>query len=759
MRIAYSKKGIFLCGAALMVGWATDSVAAPDPVSATSAEQAPPADDQIADIVVTAQRRSESLQKVPIAISQFSGESLQRLSVVSAIDLQRVTPGFNFQSESGSAQLSIRGVGTGFSGQGLEQSVALYLDGAYVASQMGAVTPLVDVRQVQVLKGPQGALYGRNATGGAVLIDTNDPDTDALSGYGRLGYGNYNWYRAEAVVNVPLSDVIAVRFAGQFQDRDSFFHNERTNTDLYGQRSYYGRGKILIQPSDDFEIVAGAEYYHDRQEAPHINIAEGSLCSYCTALGIGRPSGFYRTYENTTEELEQLLGSRAYLTGNTRGEVNTRVFNANLRITYDVGALTVRSVTSYRHAKQDGPNNDQDGGPNPLLFTLSQISNKAFNEDIQVSSNFDGTINFTAGFNYEHDRNRYPLGLAGSVFGPLVTITDSRDRTNSYSVFGELYYRFLDGFTLTAGARFTKDKRYHEFTNNADAALVFGETFAAQRADYDSFTPRVVIAYDAGDSNYYVSFNKGIKAGGFNSPSYNTADPVSPEKITAYEVGAKYQLLDRRLRLNLAAFHYDWSNLQVAVIDSANGGLAQQNAAAATADGAEFALDMSLARGLSLSLAGMYLNSQYKDFPAASVFVPAASITPGATGQVQASEDLRGFATPNAPKLSGSGTLNYTFDVGSTGWTADATGVLSYKSKYDQQPGAGGSARLIRQKGHAIANARVAVNSPDDRLTFEIWADNITKTRYYSNRVATVDGAYGTPGAPRTFGFRVTGRY
>ncbi len=704
------------------------------------------------EIVVTAQRRAQSQQDVPIAITQFSGENLEQLSVDSAVGLQRLAPGFNFQSESGSSQLTIRGVGTGYSGQGLEQSVALYYNGSYIASQIGAVVPLIDIAQIQVLNGPQGALYGRNATGGAVLIDTNDPDTGGFGGYAKVGYGNFDRLRAEGVLNVPLGKVAAARFVGQYDRRDSFVHNERLDRDLYGQRSYYGRGEVLFEPSSAFKMVAGVEYYNDRREAPHINIAPDPICSYCDALGIGLPSGFYKTYSNDfVSEIAPFVGARRReITGDTSGEVFTRVLAFNNRATLELGALTLQSVTGYRQVKADGPNNDQDAGPNPLLFTASIIRNKAFNQEFQLSSDFDGDTNFIVGTNYEHDRNRYKLGLFGALFGPLIVVTDSRDQTKSFSVFGEVYQKFLTDFTLTVGGRYTKDKRRHAFTNNPDAVLVFGETGAVQRASYNSFTPRVVLAYDAGNANYYASFNRGVKAGGFNSPSYNSAPPVDPEKITAYEIGAKYVLLDRRLRLNIAAFHYDWSNLQVAVIDSASGGLAQENAAAAKADGAEISINASVGSAWTISANGLYLDSRYASFPSASVFEPNYLTTPGATGQTQGSADLRGFATPNAPKLSGTLTVNYNAEVTPGGWVADVTGSVSYKSKFDQQPGAGGSARLIRQDPFALANLRFALTDPSGLTTVAVDVQNLTKAKFYSNRVATVDGAYGIPGAPRT---------
>jgi iron complex outermembrane receptor protein len=712
----------------------------------------------IQEILVTAQRKAESEQKVPISISEFSGADLTKLSITTTDQLQQVTPGFNFQSESGATQLTIRGVGTGYSGSGLEGSVALYVDGSYISSQIGATDTLLDIKQIQVLKGPQGALYGRNATGGTVLIDTNDPSTSEFSGNVKVGYGNLSWVRTDSVVNLPVNDTLAFRFAGQFNRRDGYVENVLDDNDVYGQNDYTFRGKVLFAPIDGLTIVGKLEYGRDTFGQPRSNIASGTVCSYCIPLGIPTPPGFYTTNETPPGTELAYLGKTASLL--TDGNDRQRVLDAGLNISYDFGNLKLKSVTGLRRVRQFGLMDDQDAGPLPSLFVFSLNSHyDSINEDIQLGSAFSGPVNFTVGTNYQHDGNDFTNGLAGTDFGPLQTITDSRDRTKSYSVFGEVYYQFLSPFTLTVGGRYTDDQRWHAFTNNADAVVVFGQTSAVQTVSYNSFTPRVVLSYDAGIANYYASYNEGFKAGGFNSPSYDAAPPVKPEKIKAYELGAKYSLLDKRIRLDLAVFHYDWSNLQVAIINSADGGLLQQNAASAKADGFESSVNFAVTRALSFSLSGLYLNSRYSSFPDASVFVPSSLITPGTYGQVSAAENVSGDPTPNAPKLSGTAGTSYRFNLSGTGWTADLNASVSYKDHYDMQPGAGGPADLVRQHAYQTTSANIVFENAKDDFEFTLWVDNATQTHYYTNIVATVDGAYGTQALPRTYGFSINQKF
>ncbi|MFA7440213.1 MAG: TonB-dependent receptor [Sphingomonadaceae bacterium] len=724
-------------------------------------QDAPAAGGRGGEIVVTAQRRAQSLQDVPISMSQFSEDKLEQMSIRDASDLQFVSAGLSFQHESGASQIVLRGVGTGYSGPGLEGSVAIYLDGAYVSQQIGAAEDMLDIRQVQVLKGPQGALYGRNATGGAVLIDTNDPEIGALSGHVKAGFGNLDWMQTEAVLNLPLSDIAAVRFAGAWQDRDGYVYNVRSDTNINPYESYTFRSKLLIEPTDDLRIVLKAEHTkRDYGNTLRKEIATGPLCYYCNVAGVSPTERFYDTNQSSSaEQLASLPARQTFLRGD--GDLENRVLTLGLQVDYSFGDMNLRSTTSYRRIRQRVLN-DGDGAPVIGLFSFYGYDDgdyQALNEDLQISSDFGGAFDFIAGVQYQQDRNRFPLGLAGLDLGGLIPIADSRDRVKAYSGFAEIYYRFLDGFTLTLGGRYTHDKRVHLFSNNADGALAFGETSGRSSVKYDSFTPRAVLAYDAGNANYYISYNKGVKAGGFNSPGFNSTEPVRPEKIDAYEAGMKFVLLDRRLRLNLSAFHYDWKNLQVGFIDAGGGGIVQQNAAAAKNDGVEASIDWNVTDAFTINLNGLYQNARFTSFPNAAVFIPVHLNTPGGFGQVAGAEDIRGFRTPHAPKFSGNLGFNYYVVLGATGWGADVSANVAYKGRYDMAPGAGGPARLAREGDYAIANARLAFTGPDEQTTIALWADNITKTKYYNNIVVSTYGAYAEQALPRTYGISITQKF
>lgn len=549
--------------------------------------------------------------------------------------------------------------------------------------------------------------------------------------------------------------------AGSYQQRDGYVFNESTGKKIGDYDAYTVRGKLLLQPTENLRIVGKLEYSNRNWgENLRREIATGLVCRFCNTDGVSLPTDFYHVNQTSNDvHLGSLGANRGVVRGN--GDLANNILTGTLVTTLDLGDLSLKSVTGYRRVQQRGVN-DADASPINSLFSMHAndgIDYKSINQDLQISSDTKGAFDFSAGLLYQQDHNRFQLGLAGELFGGLVPITDSRDRSKAYSAFAEIYYRFLDGFTLTLGGRYTRDERTHMFFNNADAQLVFVEASGRGTAKFNSFTPRAVLAYDAGNANYYVSFNRGFKAGGFNSPGYNSTTAVQPEKITAYEVGAKYSLFDRRLRLNLAAFHYDWKDLQVGFISAAEGGITQQNAASATNDGFEASVDMSLATGLSLNLTGLYQNSKFSSFPNASVMIPSYMITPGAFGQQSGAENVRGFRTPNAPKLSGSASVNYRFDLGATGWKSDVTGNVSYKGAYDMSAGAGGLARLARDNGYTLANARLAFISPSDATTLELWCDNLTKAKYYFNIVSGVDGAYASQALPRTYGIALTQKF
>ncbi len=715
---------------------------APSTDTAPALQSPPVSTAQLQEIVVTAQRRSENLQNVPISVTAINGAGLERAGIGDTKDLQLAVPGLTFAEDTGTAEISIRGVGTGYSGPGLEGSVALYVDNTYFPTQSGANQALVDVKQIEVLKGPQGTLYGRNATGGAVVVSTQEPIQGRTTGTISAGYGNYNEAFFQGVFNTPLTDTLTFRMAADYERHDGYLHDTFTGKHIDDLKGYLIRPELAWRPIQNFTAIAkyefSSDYSRDNLRSERLS---GADCLGCIlSPGGGPATGFYTTVQSAP--IEQNLVT-AHL--------------GSLRLLYNYGDLALTSTTAYRAVRVDGCA-DQDAEPG----ILEQVCNvdggrrdRSFTEEVGLASSFKGPLNFTSGGSYEFDDNFFGLSIFGSALGGLTPIEYNRDRTKAWAVFGELYYTIVPHLKLTIGGRYDEDDRFHGFHNNADGILIFQETGNQQTASFTNFTPRVVLAYDAGPANFYVSYNKGFKAGGFNSPSSNTAAPVQPETITAYEGGVKSRVLDGRLRANLSIFHYDWSNLQVSYIDPTTGGLNTQNAAAAKNDGAEFSLDATPLSGLTLSVGGVAMHSRYTSFPSAAVYV---FNTAAGAGLVNAPVDAAGDPTPRAPRFSGDTSADYTFKTAG-GWKLDFSGIFKYTTSYQFDADAGGPLQFDRQKSFELLNLNASAQMPDGHFSFSVYMNNVAQTHYADIRNTTAFGGYEVVGDPRTFGFRGTYRF
>ena len=722
---SFAVAGSMMCCATLVLAQATTT---PTPTASS--------DESIGEIIVTAERKSESLQKVPISVAVFDASSLQQASVTTGLELQFMVPGLVWAQDTGAAEISIRGVGTGYSGPGLEGSVAVYVDDSYFVTQDALDQALFDLSQVQVLKGPQGTLYGRNATGGAIVLTTQDPIQGDTSASVSAGYGQYDWQNYQAIVNLPVTPTLALRIGADYDHRNGYIRNLAFGGDLGGYEKYLLRAKAGWEPNSDLKVVAKVEFYRDREpdDVRQQRLA-GSLCVPCVLYpGVVPATGFYTTEQSAPvipATLETVLSS--------------------LRVTYNINNLVFASTTAYRTVTdQSVP--DQDAEPptfESVWPTDGGRKDRSLTQEFRLSSSYSGPLNFTAGGFYENDSNNDTLKLFGDAFGPLTPAFANRDHTSAFSFFGEGYYEIVPALKLTLGARYNEDDKHHSFVNNSDAVLVFGETTNSLQAKFVDWTPRVVLDYDAGIGNYYVSYNRGFKSGGFNSPAGNTQPVINPEVITSYEAGAKFDLADGKVRLNMAAFHYNWSNLQVAFINSSNGGLYQENAAAAKNDGFETSFDTLLTKGLTLNLSGLYMHSRYTSFASAAVYDPSPTV-----GLVQASENLAGFPTTRAPRFSGSARVNYEFPI-SGGSLVDLSALESYTGQYDFNAGAGGPLRFDRQTPVALLNMTAKFTLPGDRLSFTGFVNNATERHYAIVRNTTALGAYEGVGEPRLFGIRV----
>jgi iron complex outermembrane recepter protein len=711
----------------------------------------PPA---VEEVLVTAQRRSERSEKVPISVTAITPETLSNLDVRTIDQVAAITPDLVFDSGFSFAQIYIRGIGVSIGvGVGLESSVSTYLDGVYVPRMVGTIFNLVDVSSVQVLKGPQGTLYGRNSGGGAILINTADP-TDKFSVSGTAQAGRFNHAQVDSVINLPVSDTLAVRVAARHLSDDGFVFNTTTDETLRGLRSDDVRAKVKWTPNENFTSLLQADYHFQSSRYPAVGRqdAVGSLSALCIGCLFGGSASVTDPYQVSSDYAPVDTGQS---------------YAVRLNLQYTLNNLTFQNTVAYRDLSQ-AVSDDIDHTSAPLFATTARYSGKTVSDDFQISSSFGGVFDFLAGGQYIHDSANALNRLFGELVGlPYVGSYVPANTamgyqvvvTKSYAGYGELYIRPIDRTTITLGGRYTKDTRSLESNWNENAVQDLsgnpaGPLTASQSASYNKFTPRAVIAYDFGPVNAYASYTQGFKAGGFNVPAFVPQTvPINPEKVDSYEIGAKFVSADRRTRANAAAFFYNYNDLQVSIIGQNASSQIIKNAATAQGKGIETDLSQKLTDWLTVGVGGSYLDAHYTRYPDAPVY---GTVT-GPTGQIVAlalkTVDLSGTPLVRAPKWSG----NLSFDVATPlgkEWLGHLDGVVHYTSRYLFTPGAGGDLHYDTQSPYALANLSGGIGPSSGSYEVGFYIDNLFNKIYYEQRNVGSTGPEALIAPPRTYGVR-----
>ena len=729
---------------------------AQSPAAAGAATQASNEDaaTQPGEIIVTAQRKSENLQDTPLAVTAVTAETAQSLGLTNVVDIASVTPGASFTTALGFFSPHIRGIGTDFVSVGTEAPVAVYEDGAYLTRTLtvNEILDNFDIGSVQVLRGPQGTLYGRNATGGVIIISSADP-TNKFEGRMRAEYGNLDHQQINGMINLPLGQDLALRATGSYKHDDGFVHNLTTGGKAGGSRVYSMRAKLRWTPGNA-DIILGGQYYNTKSNfGPLATLGRNdSTCYACVlAPGIVRPSvGFYETEGDTQVQ-----------------PIRTKYYGANLNMTFDMGSFSLSSITTYRKQKSLNSSSDQDYTPLPLFeFDVPTSGGESYTQDLQVTSKLDGRFNYLFGLSYLHDKGYFNpsfLGLAfGGSFDPATAPSYSNSATTeSYAAFFEGYYNLTDQLKVTAGGRYTYERRTANGEISAAFAALFGIPGAyslndagAQRA----FTPRFVLAWDNGPTNIYYSFTRGFKAGGFAAPYLVNISSVKPEKIFSHEIGIKQSMLGNRLRLNASAFYFKNKNQQVQTLDLNSGGGLTDNAGAVENYGLEVEAQIVPLEGLNLGFSGAWQHARYRDYRNAALvcFDPAGLSNPRAPGATlyPCSIDLSGTTPAFAPEWTGSFNANYRFAIGD--WTASLSGLAQYRSSINFQPGAGGQLGYDRDKSLFTSNVSGYISPPGEALRLGFYVNNVFDKAYPAFRqTAQPYGMYYNAAKPRTYGLRV----
>ncbi len=664
-------------------------------------------------IIVTAQRRESRYVDVPASISVVSGEQLEDAGVSGTRDLQLLTPGLNISQQGTFVQPTIRGVGTSVTGTGADPNVAVYVDGVYMASQGAALFDFNSVSQIEVLKGPQGTLYGRNATGGAIVVTTKAPSLTENSGSVEIGYGRFKEVRANAFANVVLSDKVALNLSLYNRSNDGYSVNEFNGRDASVTKSRGVRGRLLYEASEDFRIIVSAG---------HVSQADDTAYSYVPINGNSVFPASQAAILGLTEKRRVSLSAQPY------NKLKLTTASINIDWSGDWGSIS--SVSAY--AKTSFPFlTDLDGTEVDLqVFEGDPQTTKTWSQEVIYTSPKIGPVTFTGGLFYLKEKSHTDADI--SSFGNVVFPPDVFAQANAFAAFLEGTLDITDRLHLTAGGRYsTERKKVQTYFGNGGPQVVD----ASER--FSDFTPQASLRYDLSDrSSIYVAYSEGFKSGLFDGGNLGDCPvvgatcpfegtPVEPEKVKSYEAGFKYN--SGGVVASLTGYYTDYKNIQVNALGTNALGVPNQqilyNAAKAEIYGVEAELSMDLSDFFRFSSGAAWTHSEYTDFPQATKWTPIldAMGNPVGGNTLDPDPSATGNELIRTPEFTAfvSGTFTHELPKGSL--RANVTG--SYSDSFFWHVN-----NRLKQPSFVVLNASLSwfVN---DNLKFTVWGENLTDER------------------------------
>lgn len=670
------------------------------------------------EVIVTAQRREQTAQSVPIAITAFTANRLQELGADTTRSLQLFTPGLVIGQVS-SAQVTLRGVSTSNLNLSGDPGVGVYVDDIYIARASGAFQDFFDTERVEVLRGPQGTLFGRNTPGGVIAIHNVEPSNE-LGGYFEATYGSRNRIRVEGAANVPLiDDVLAIRFAGVSENRSGFMVNLFDDSRVDDKELAGFRVSLKYTPSAAFKVLLRAEYLKDE--------GTGSPFKAFTP-GLANNLGGFSPIDQ-----EQAVNIDEPLTKNNRNK------GVSLRIDWNFAEdWTLTSITGVREHTTADTGDLDDTELSTALFNNDSFS-RTWQQEFQITSSAIEDFEWIAGAFLWWEEGDLTLDFPFPVFG-IRPLTVSQIDTSSIAGFAQGSYYLLDKLRFTAGIRWTKDKK--DFQRDFSLIpFIFNDIATSERND-SAWTPRFGIDYFVQeDVMLYFNATRGFKSGGFNAagiqPNY------APEFLWSYEGGLKSSWFDRRLQVNIAGFYYDYNDLQALRIVQV--GSAIDNASSGTVKGVDVEINAIPVEGLSLFFGASYLRAKYSEY-----------ITTNDLTGLPA--DLSGNFFPRSPKFSFSTSADYSFPI-----TADHQivlhGDLQYKDGmfFDQF-----NRDFVAEDSTTVINARVTLEGIDGRWSVAVFGRNLTDAFYAENKFAIAESGgtvLGVVAPPRRWGVEVAFRF
>jgi iron complex outermembrane receptor protein len=732
------------------------------------------------DIVVTAQRRAESLQKAAVAVSVVSGDELRNSGISRPTELTALVPALQVATSAGPYNLFyLRGVGN-FNGNALsDAAVAFNYNGVYVGRPSSTTGFFYDVERLEVLKGPQGTLYGRNATGGAINVITNAPKIGELSGEVVGEYGNYNAYRVDGALNVPLGDKAALRAAAIVVKHDGYMSDGSDGQDDYG-----GRISLRFEPASNFKLTLSGDYFHQGGTGPG---------STPLALGIDNRYGLMSPQAQayyTTKPVSIAGHNFVPITSNPFLDNEYWGMSATAEWKVPVGTITI--IPAYR----EGHLNFRTTTPG---FQISQKENdKQFSVEARVASDNDRPLRYLAGVFLYDETNAVPLYQVNSQFN--ASYQNYVANSKSMAVFGRLTYAFTEEFRATLGGRLTtEDKTFAGNllglnklclpipTAKCPAATPFpytttirptvvraGNSIIPQfdpvggtlmvgnfidsnrRASFDRITWRAGLDWDITPQNLlYASYETGFKSGGFFFS--NDSGVYQPETISAWTVGSKNRFLDNRVQVNIEGFYWKYKNQQISHLGQDTLGtiiFPTENVGAATFKGVEIETQFLVTPNTRLSADVQYLDAKYNNFiyNVPNQGPPLSSCAIQGVPTTQITLNCSGFRPPNAPQWTINLGVQQTIPLGNDGKI-----VLNARTHHQTDTLTGLEFLPIEvQKGYWMSDASITYSAPGDRYFISAYVSNIEDKTVIGNTFPPPLGNFvvGSVRPPRTYGVR-----
>jgi iron complex outermembrane receptor protein len=746
-------KTSYSCARALFLTGTIFATTVPHALADTSVAT-PEAAGGLEEVIVSAQKREENAQDVPIAITALGAEDLAAAGTSSTADLKTVVPSLNITTGvAGFGMPRLRGIGASGQGPGIENPVAVYVDDVYYGATFGIIQSLFDTAQVVVSKGPQGTLYGRNSTGGLIQIRTRDPEFK-LTGKAQVGYGSFDTMNGAAFVTGGLSQSVAMSVSGQYENRNEGYGvNRFTGHDVQTLESWAGRIKLLWEAGENTTVRFSADANGRDGADPsfrnfQLNALGQNLNNLILAAG-GDPD--YDIYSDVDPELR------------------ARQAGGSVIVEHEFGDITLKSVTAYRNTSLS-TYFDPDGTAQPRLRIFNDNFDEQFTQELDLVSAGDGAFKWVAGAFYmwnsagqEPGRTTGLTTFGGNGYSDTITEV----RLSSISGFAEGTFAFTEATHLTAGVRYTNDEREFEaltVTYNGNTGVTatspkisadrtFGDPSWRLSLDH-RFSPELLV---------YASYNRGFRSGTY-VPQATPVIVLEPEEVDGYELGLKSDLFDQRLRLNVAGYYYDQTNVQVQqVIAGVNN---VYNADGAEIYGADVDFALSVTDDFRLFGGAGWTRAHYTDFTNAIVSIPypltpGFAIPPGQTclgtfgspfvqlgGNCLLRGDASGNQLQNTPELTGN--LGASLDI------PTGIGKFTLAANYYYNDGFVATAdERVFQESYDLVDASITWRDREERAYVRLWGSNLGDEYFRTQLSATNSGDNGTPGAPRTYGLTV----